>query len=117
MEPPIEGYGMYKLQQKIYRTKVLLKRWNREVFGNVFTTVEQAKQEAEEAEKNFDRDPSETNLVALNKCNAALVHCLNRNIGGRRVIVSGSKTGKGTQNTFTRLSKKKKAQVHNPQNL
>ncbi|KAL0297837.1 UNVERIFIED_CONTAM: hypothetical protein Scaly_3081700 [Sesamum calycinum] len=73
---PIEGYGMYKLQQKIYRTKELLKRWNREVFGNVFTTVEHAKQEAEEAEKNFDRDPSEANLVALNKCNAALVHAL-----------------------------------------
>ncbi|KAL0290583.1 UNVERIFIED_CONTAM: hypothetical protein Sradi_7046800 [Sesamum radiatum] len=73
---PIEGYGMYKLQQKIYRTKELLKRWNREVFGNVFTTVEHAKQEAEEAEKNFDRDPSEANLIALNKCNAALVHTL-----------------------------------------
>ncbi|KAL0287183.1 UNVERIFIED_CONTAM: hypothetical protein Scaly_2773000 [Sesamum calycinum] len=73
---PIEGYGMYKLQQKIYRTKELLKRWNREVFGNVFTTVEHAKQEAEEAEKNFDRDPSEANLIALNKCNAALVHAL-----------------------------------------
>ncbi|KAL0300009.1 UNVERIFIED_CONTAM: hypothetical protein Scaly_3063100 [Sesamum calycinum] len=73
---PIEGYGMYKLQQKIHRTKELLKRWNREVFGNVFTTVEHAKQEAEEAEKNFDRDPSEANLIALNKCNAALVHAL-----------------------------------------
>ncbi|KAL0289405.1 UNVERIFIED_CONTAM: hypothetical protein Scaly_2703800 [Sesamum calycinum] len=62
---PIEGYGMYKLQQKIYRTKELLKRWNREVFRNVFTTVEHAKQEAEEAEKNFDRDPMSTIVVAL----------------------------------------------------
>ncbi|KAL0298802.1 UNVERIFIED_CONTAM: hypothetical protein Sradi_6540000 [Sesamum radiatum] len=56
--------------------KELLKRWNTEVFGNVFTTVEQAKQEAEEAEKKFDRDPSEANLIALNKGNAALVHAL-----------------------------------------
>ncbi|KAL0405700.1 UNVERIFIED_CONTAM: hypothetical protein Slati_3883900 [Sesamum latifolium] len=40
---PTEGYGMYKLQQKIYRTKELLKQWNMDTFGNVFTAVEQAK--------------------------------------------------------------------------
>ncbi|KAL0448790.1 UNVERIFIED_CONTAM: hypothetical protein Slati_1435400 [Sesamum latifolium] len=75
-ELPIEGYGMYKLQQKIYRTKELLKKWNRETFGNVFTTVQQAKQEATDAEKKFDRDPSEANLIALNKSNAVMVHAL-----------------------------------------
>ncbi|KAL0445792.1 UNVERIFIED_CONTAM: LINE-1 reverse transcriptase [Sesamum latifolium] len=75
-ELPIEGYGMYKLQQKIYRTTELLKQWNRDTFGNVFTTVQQAKQEATDAEKKFDRDPSETNLIALNKSNAVLVHAL-----------------------------------------
>ncbi|KAL0287132.1 UNVERIFIED_CONTAM: hypothetical protein Sradi_7130600 [Sesamum radiatum] len=56
-ELPIEGYGMYKLQQKLYRTKELLKKWNRETFGNVFSTVQQAKQEATDAEKTFDRTP------------------------------------------------------------
>ncbi|KAL0448811.1 UNVERIFIED_CONTAM: hypothetical protein Slati_1437500 [Sesamum latifolium] len=76
LELPIEGYGMYKLQQKIYRTKELLKKWNRETFGNVFTTVQQAKQEATDAEKKFDRDPSEANLIALNKSNAVMVHAL-----------------------------------------
>ncbi|KAL0361559.1 UNVERIFIED_CONTAM: hypothetical protein Sradi_3840400 [Sesamum radiatum] len=39
-ELPIEGYGMYKLQQKIYRTKELLKQLNRDTFGNVSTTVQ-----------------------------------------------------------------------------
>ncbi|KAL0418815.1 UNVERIFIED_CONTAM: hypothetical protein Sradi_1295000 [Sesamum radiatum] len=73
---PIEGYGMYKLQQKIFRTKELLKQWNMDIFGNVFTTVERAKQEAIEAQKIFDRDPSEANLIALNKSNAILVHAL-----------------------------------------
>ncbi|KAL0463199.1 UNVERIFIED_CONTAM: hypothetical protein Slati_0207500 [Sesamum latifolium] len=52
-ELPIEGYGMYKLQQKIYRTKELLKKWNRETFGNVFTTVQQAKQEATDVKKSL----------------------------------------------------------------
>ncbi|KAL0293315.1 UNVERIFIED_CONTAM: LINE-1 reverse transcriptase [Sesamum radiatum] len=75
-ELPIEGYGMYKLQQKLYRTKELLKKWNREIFGNVFSTAQQAKQEATEAEKNFDRDPSEANLIALNKSNAVMVQAL-----------------------------------------
>ncbi|KAL0401939.1 UNVERIFIED_CONTAM: hypothetical protein Slati_4223800 [Sesamum latifolium] len=57
-------------------TKELLKKWNRETFGNVFTTVQQAKQEATDAEKKFDRDPSEANLIALNKSNAVMVHAL-----------------------------------------
>ncbi|KAL2237400.1 UNVERIFIED_CONTAM: hypothetical protein Sindi_0931700 [Sesamum indicum] len=73
---PTEGYGMYKLQQKIYRIKVLLKLWNKDTFGNVFTTVEQAKQNATEAEKRFDMDPSEANLIDLKRSNAALVHAL-----------------------------------------
>ncbi|KAL0284625.1 UNVERIFIED_CONTAM: hypothetical protein Sradi_7192200 [Sesamum radiatum] len=68
--------GMYKLQQKLYRTKELLKKWNRETFGNVFSTVQQAKQAATDAEKNFDKDPSEANLIALNKSNAVMVHAL-----------------------------------------
>ncbi|KAL0405473.1 UNVERIFIED_CONTAM: hypothetical protein Slati_3861200 [Sesamum latifolium] len=34
-ESPMQGYGMYKLQQKLDRTKEL-RTWNREVFGNVF---------------------------------------------------------------------------------
>ncbi|XP_011081406.1 uncharacterized protein LOC105164454 [Sesamum indicum] len=73
---PTEGYGMYKLQQKIYRIKVLLKLWNKDTSGNVFTTVEQAKQNATEAEKRFNMDPSEANLIDLKRSNAALVHAL-----------------------------------------
>ncbi|KAL0439291.1 UNVERIFIED_CONTAM: hypothetical protein Slati_2412100 [Sesamum latifolium] len=34
-ELPIEGYGMYKLQQKIYRTKELLKQWNRDYLPGI----------------------------------------------------------------------------------
>ncbi|KAL0453665.1 UNVERIFIED_CONTAM: hypothetical protein Slati_1344600 [Sesamum latifolium] len=39
-------------------------------FGNVFTTVQQAKQDATDAEKKFDRDPSEANLFASTKASA-----------------------------------------------
>ncbi|KAL2246128.1 UNVERIFIED_CONTAM: hypothetical protein Sindi_2881000 [Sesamum indicum] len=74
---PIQGYGMYRLQQKLYRLKNHLKQWNKDCFGNIFSLVDQAKAAANEAEKQFDRLPSEANLTNLNKHNAALVHALN----------------------------------------
>ncbi|KAL0367180.1 UNVERIFIED_CONTAM: hypothetical protein Sradi_3608100 [Sesamum radiatum] len=75
-ELPTRGYGMYKLQQKLYKIKDTLKEWNRQVFGNVFSTVEQAKEAATAAKKAFDRDSLDSNLIALNKHNAALVQAL-----------------------------------------
>ncbi|KAL2248287.1 UNVERIFIED_CONTAM: hypothetical protein Sindi_2681000 [Sesamum indicum] len=74
---PIHGYGMYRLQQKLYRLKDHLKQWNKDKFGNIFSLVDQAKAAANEAEKQFDRLPSEANLINLNRQNAALIHALN----------------------------------------
>ncbi|KAL0297913.1 UNVERIFIED_CONTAM: hypothetical protein Scaly_3079300 [Sesamum calycinum] len=74
---PVQGYGMYRLQQKLYRLKDYLKQWNRDIFGNVFSLVDQSKAAANEAEKQFDRHPSKANLINLNRQNAALVHALN----------------------------------------
>ncbi|KAK4381125.1 hypothetical protein Sango_2997600 [Sesamum angolense] len=65
------------LQQKLYRLKGHLKQWNRDIFGNVFSLVDQAKAAASEAEKQFDRLPSEANLINLNRQNVALAHALN----------------------------------------
>ncbi|KAL2237446.1 UNVERIFIED_CONTAM: hypothetical protein Sindi_0936300 [Sesamum indicum] len=73
---PIQGYGMYRLQQKLYRLKHHLKQWNKDTFGNIFSLVDQAKAAANEAKKQFDRLPSEANLTNLNRQNAALVHPL-----------------------------------------
>ncbi|KAL2235289.1 UNVERIFIED_CONTAM: hypothetical protein Sindi_1261100 [Sesamum indicum] len=53
------------------------KRWNKDNFGNIFSLVDQAKAAANEAEKQFDRLPSEANLINLNRQSAALVHALN----------------------------------------
>ncbi|KAL0288495.1 UNVERIFIED_CONTAM: Retrovirus-related Pol polyprotein from type-2 retrotransposable element R2DM [Sesamum angustifolium] len=74
---PIHGYGMYRLQQNLYRLNDHLKQWNRDIFGNVFSLVDQAKAAANEAEKQFDRLPSEANLINLNRQNVALVYALN----------------------------------------
>ncbi|KAL2226750.1 UNVERIFIED_CONTAM: hypothetical protein Sindi_2033700 [Sesamum indicum] len=74
---PIQGYSMYRLQQKLYRLKDHLKQWNKDNFGNIFSLVDQAKAAANEAEKQFNRLLSEANLINLNRQNAALVHALN----------------------------------------
>ncbi|KAL0462890.1 UNVERIFIED_CONTAM: LINE-1 reverse transcriptase [Sesamum latifolium] len=74
---PIHGHGMCKLQQKLYRTKELLKSWNKEVFGNVFSRVEEAKTRASEADKCYHRNPSDNNLITLNKLNAEVIQTLN----------------------------------------
>ncbi|KAL0411762.1 UNVERIFIED_CONTAM: hypothetical protein Slati_3765900 [Sesamum latifolium] len=55
------------------RTKELLKQWNKDTFGHIFTAIERAKQDATEAEKKFNRDRSEANLIALNKSNADFI--------------------------------------------
>ncbi|KAL0328995.1 UNVERIFIED_CONTAM: hypothetical protein Sradi_4886200 [Sesamum radiatum] len=39
---PINGQGMFKLQQKLFRLKSALKTWNIEVFGNIFDNIKQA---------------------------------------------------------------------------
>lgn len=54
---PIEGFGMYKLQQKLYKIKLLLKQWNWQVF--VFQAVKKAEIDANEAEREYDAIPSE----------------------------------------------------------
>ncbi|KAL2253085.1 UNVERIFIED_CONTAM: hypothetical protein Sindi_0103200 [Sesamum indicum] len=68
---------MIWLQQKLYRLKDHLKQWNKDNFSNIFSLVDQAKAAANEVEKQFDRLPSEANLINLNRQNAALVHALN----------------------------------------
>ncbi|KAL2246041.1 UNVERIFIED_CONTAM: hypothetical protein Sindi_2872300 [Sesamum indicum] len=73
---PIQGYGMYRLQQKLYRLKDHLKQWNKDNFCNIFSLVDLAKAAANETEKQFDRLPSEANLTNLNRHNAALVYAL-----------------------------------------
>ncbi|KAL0418888.1 UNVERIFIED_CONTAM: putative ribonuclease H protein [Sesamum radiatum] len=75
-ELPTRGYSMYKHQQKLYRIKDTLKDWNRQVFGNIFSTVEQAKEATTVAEKAFDSDPSDANLIARDKHNAILIQAL-----------------------------------------
>ncbi|KAL0283420.1 UNVERIFIED_CONTAM: hypothetical protein Sradi_7230400 [Sesamum radiatum] len=73
---PINGKGMFKLQQKLYRLKAALKNWNWEVFGNIFQNIKEAEQKSKAAEVRYDNDPSDTNLIAMNKATAELTLAL-----------------------------------------
>ncbi|KAL0349954.1 UNVERIFIED_CONTAM: hypothetical protein Sradi_4144600 [Sesamum radiatum] len=52
-------------------------RLYKDTFGNVFSLLDQAKTASNEVEKQFDRLPSEANLINLNRHNAALIHTPN----------------------------------------
>ncbi|KAK4438857.1 hypothetical protein Salat_0220300 [Sesamum alatum] len=58
--------GMKGLAEKLRRLKNHLKHWNATVFGDVFSTVKTAEEAAAAAEKRYDTDPSESNLLELN---------------------------------------------------
>ncbi|KAK4389880.1 hypothetical protein Sango_2325000 [Sesamum angolense] len=76
-----------------------LKQWNKDIFGNIFSLLGQAMVAANEDEKQFDRLPSEANLINLNRQIVALAMLLtlNLNFGGRKATANRLKQEKGTQ--------------------
>ncbi|KAL0315405.1 UNVERIFIED_CONTAM: hypothetical protein Sradi_5418700 [Sesamum radiatum] len=49
--------------------------WKKEVFGNVFSLVKQANNAASEAERNFDRNPTDEDLINLKKAKRCFDSC------------------------------------------
>ncbi|KAL0412317.1 UNVERIFIED_CONTAM: hypothetical protein Slati_3821400 [Sesamum latifolium] len=111
---PINGKGMFKLQQKLYRLKAALKNWNWEVFGNIFQNIKEAEQRSKAAEERYDNDPSDTNLIAMNKATAELTlalsmeECYWRQKSACKWLSEGEKTTK----YFHSLVKKKRKNSH-----
>ncbi|KAL2252555.1 UNVERIFIED_CONTAM: hypothetical protein Sindi_0050200 [Sesamum indicum] len=111
---PIHGQGMFKFQQKLYRLKAALKTWNFEVFGNIFQNICTAGQKAKEAEKRFDDDPTDENLIDMNKATAELTFALSveecywKQKAACRWLTEGEKNTK----YFHTLVKKKRKQSH-----
>ncbi|KAL0442005.1 UNVERIFIED_CONTAM: putative ribonuclease H protein [Sesamum radiatum] len=97
-----EGEPFTWSNKRLYRLKDHLKQWNRDIFGNVFSLVDQAKAATNEAEKQFDRLPSEANLINLNRKILlwSTLLTLSLNFGGRKATANGLKREKGTPNSF-----------------
>ncbi|XP_042009207.1 uncharacterized protein LOC121757788 [Salvia splendens] len=70
----LSGYhGMRNLQLKLTRTKGALKRWNKEVFGNLFANLRKAEEEAVKAQELFDTTPSPANRLKMNRATAEYI--------------------------------------------
>ncbi|KAL0407597.1 UNVERIFIED_CONTAM: putative ribonuclease H protein [Sesamum radiatum] len=111
---PINGKGMFKLQQKLYRLKAALKNWNWEVFGNIFQNIKEAEQKSKAAEVRYDNDPSDTNLIAMNKATAELTLALSMEECYWRQKSACKWLSEGEKNTkyFHSLVKKKRKNSH-----
>ncbi|KAK4385711.1 hypothetical protein Sango_2695100 [Sesamum angolense] len=67
---------MFKFQQKLHRLKAALKTWNFKVFGNIFQNICKAEQKAKDCEKRYDDNPTDENLISMNKATAELTFAL-----------------------------------------
>ncbi|KAK4426025.1 hypothetical protein Salat_1371000 [Sesamum alatum] len=69
-------HGMMKLKDKLHRLKQRLRWWNNACFGNIFDHITQAENEVKEAEHRYDRNPTDLNLIALNRSTTVLNQAL-----------------------------------------
>ncbi|KAL1551886.1 hypothetical protein AAHA92_19674 [Salvia divinorum] len=65
--------GMLNLQFKLSRIKSFLKRWNRDVFGNIFEKLREAEEAVTRAQAAYDGDPTATHRAELSRCTAEYV--------------------------------------------
>ncbi|KAL0449188.1 UNVERIFIED_CONTAM: hypothetical protein Slati_1475200 [Sesamum latifolium] len=68
---------MKQLSEKLKRLKHRLKDWNKEVLGNIFEHLSQAEAAVQQAERIYDNDPTDHNLIAMNQCTSKLQQALN----------------------------------------
>ncbi|XP_042030927.1 uncharacterized protein LOC121777663 [Salvia splendens] len=65
--------GMRNLQLKLTRLKGMLKKWNKEVFGNIHNNLRRTEQNAVRDQTAFDADPSPSNRALKNKSSAEYI--------------------------------------------
>ncbi|KAL0396352.1 UNVERIFIED_CONTAM: hypothetical protein Scaly_0083600 [Sesamum calycinum] len=68
--------GLFKLKEKLHRLKQRLGWWNRTKVGDIFQQTKEAESLATEAEINYDRDPTEANLITMNRASTRLNRAL-----------------------------------------
>lgn len=70
--------AMVNLSNKLKAVKNVLKKWNKDVFGDVVQNVIKAETDMELQQTAFDLDPSDANRCALSAANAVLRQALQR---------------------------------------
>ncbi|KAH9684247.1 reverse transcriptase domain-containing protein [Citrus sinensis] len=77
-DAPVIGAGMRAFQQKLVRLKLCLKVWNKDVFGNVFSQVQQAEEEVAQKERLYDISGSADDRASFSEARARLQQALLR---------------------------------------
>lgn len=75
---PVVGSGMRAFQQKLTRLKFYLKAWNKDVFGNVFSQVQQAEDDLAQKERLYDISGFADYRANFSEARAWLQHALLR---------------------------------------
>ncbi|KAL0370801.1 UNVERIFIED_CONTAM: hypothetical protein Sangu_0398200 [Sesamum angustifolium] len=60
---PVTLSSRAKLAEKLMRLKQRLRQWNKDMFRNIFENIKKAEEEVAMAERNFDVDPTDDNLI------------------------------------------------------
>ncbi|KAL0434142.1 UNVERIFIED_CONTAM: hypothetical protein Slati_2748500 [Sesamum latifolium] len=110
---PIAEQGMLKLKIKLSRLKQHLRHWNKEVFGNLFHNISQAEIAVQQAEKTYDSNPSDVNLLEMNHKTATYQNILAAEEDYWKQKASCKWMAEGERNTkyFHSLVKKKRARA------
>ncbi|XP_042051498.1 uncharacterized protein LOC121796783 [Salvia splendens] len=64
---PTEAGGLLNLKIKLTRVKKTLKRWNKEVFGNIHANLKTCEENIAVAQSEFEENPSARNRMEINK--------------------------------------------------
>ncbi|KAH9750075.1 reverse transcriptase domain-containing protein [Citrus sinensis] len=111
---PVVGAGMRAFQQKLVRLKLCLKAWNKDVFGNVFSQVQQAEEEVAQKERLYDISGSADDRASFSEARARLQQALLREEIFMRQQSSVRWVREGDSNTrfFHAMIRKKRQLFH-----
>ncbi|CAK8571664.1 unnamed protein product [Lathyrus sativus] len=108
------GCPMFVLAAKLKFLKEKLKVWNKEYFGNMQDNVKKAELALENIQHHIDTDDHTVVLAQQEKvAQARLEQALNieSSFGKIKLVLTGTYTGTGTRNIFTRLLKSETHQI------
>ena len=105
---------MRAFQQKLVRLKLCLKTWNKDVFGNVFSQVQQAEEEVAQKERLYDISGSADDRASFSEARARLQQALLREEIFMRQQSSVRWVREGDSNTrfFHAMIRKKRQLFH-----
>ncbi|VFQ99227.1 unnamed protein product [Cuscuta campestris] len=72
----VSGPPMVQVAAKLKATTYALNTWNKQVFGNIFTKLEDLEKKVQNAEELYQADPSDENLINFKSVEASYIHQL-----------------------------------------